>query len=199
MPDLFDRDDFGEEAVTPDIEAPAVALDGAADSPKDGVLLDHDDRVGGLGQTVRSSQPCRAAADDHDGAVGRRCRCASARSGRGVLGIVWRCHAWCGPFLLVPGSIEGPGRSMVGRCDGRTVRQQGLSRSPASHGTHAGLRSERDRNRPALRRLVAGQSWSAEPSVTGGTEPASRYPALANLGHDNAEEPEGRIAGHAQP
>jgi len=33
MPEVLDRLDLGEESVTPDVEAPAVALDRLADAP----------------------------------------------------------------------------------------------------------------------------------------------------------------------
>ena len=76
MPERLDLLDLGEEAVAADVEAPAVALDGAADAADDGVGLEdrRRDAVAG-GELVGRGQAGRPGADDDDvrgraGAVG---------------------------------------------------------------------------------------------------------------------------------
>ena len=86
VPERLDLGHLGEEAVAADVEAPAVALDGAADAADDVVGFEHggvDDA--GAAQLVGRGEPRRAGTDDDDlvvshGGPGHRKRTsASAR------------------------------------------------------------------------------------------------------------------------
>ena len=74
-PQVVDGAHLGEEAVATDVEAPSVALDGAADSADD--IVGFEDRdvggVTGFHQLVRRGEAGRTGADDHDRQIGRRC------------------------------------------------------------------------------------------------------------------------------
>ena len=84
-PQVLDRLHLREEAVAADVEAPAVALGGAADPADDGVGLEHRRRDAPLRQHVRGSEPGRTGAD-HDDGGGRRC--VRVVGGPGVVGRV---------------------------------------------------------------------------------------------------------------
>ena len=67
VPEGLDLLHLGEEAVAADVEAPAVAFDGAADAADDGVGLEDRRRDAVAGdQLVRGRQAGRSGADDHD-------------------------------------------------------------------------------------------------------------------------------------
>ena len=67
VPEGLDLFDLREEAVAADVEAPAVALDGAADAADDGVGLEDRRRDAVAGdQLVGRGQPGRPGADDDD-------------------------------------------------------------------------------------------------------------------------------------
>ena len=68
MPDRLDLGHLGEEAVPADVEAPAVAFDGAADAADDVVGLEDDD-VGDVvaDELERSGEPGGTRTDDDHG------------------------------------------------------------------------------------------------------------------------------------
>ncbi len=70
VPEGLDLGDLGEEAVASQVEAPPVALDGAADAPDDLVRLEDERALAALGQQVRRRQPTGARAGDDDGRFG---------------------------------------------------------------------------------------------------------------------------------
>ena len=65
MPERLDLGDLGEEPVTADVEPPAVALHGSADSADDGVALEHHRGAIGLAELVGGGE-ARRAGSDHD-------------------------------------------------------------------------------------------------------------------------------------
>ena len=89
-PEVVDRLHLGEEAVAADVEAPAVALRGAADAADDGVGLEDGRRHPALGEHVRRGEPGGPGADDDDlvlrAVMGSYGRCARIqRSSAGPL------------------------------------------------------------------------------------------------------------------
>ena len=71
MPERLDLGHLGEEAVAADVEAPAVALDGAADAADDVSASSTVDVLAPLAQLVGGGQPGGAGADDDDVVRGR--------------------------------------------------------------------------------------------------------------------------------
>ena len=70
MPEVLDLGHLGEEAVATDVEAPAVALDRAADAADHVVGLEDDGVLPPFGQQVGRRQPPGARAGDDDGGIG---------------------------------------------------------------------------------------------------------------------------------
>ena len=115
VPEVLDRLDLGEEAVAADVEAPAVALDGAGDAADHVVGL--EDRGGDavLVELEGGGEPGRAGADDHDLGIvhpgwrgyGLQCRELTQAKARGrsvgLLTTRVRCRSSFGR-----GSVAGP-------------------------------------------------------------------------------------------
>ena len=66
VPEVLDGLHLGEEAVAADVEAPAVALDGAGDAADDVVGLEDGGADVVLGELVGRGEAGRTGADDHD-------------------------------------------------------------------------------------------------------------------------------------
>src|SRR5690606_18268839 len=66
VPEVVDLLHLGEEAVAADVEAPAVALDGAADAPDDVVGLEDGRGDAELGELDRRRESGGAGSDDVD-------------------------------------------------------------------------------------------------------------------------------------
>ena len=80
-PEIVDRLHLGEEAMTADVEAPAVALDGAADPADDRVGFEDRARVTRFRELVRGGEAGRTRSDDdHAVDVGRSLRRRDRRS-----------------------------------------------------------------------------------------------------------------------
>ncbi len=82
MPEVLDRLHLGEEAVAADVEAPAVALRGAADAADHVVGLEDGRGDAVLVELEGGGEAGRAGADDHDLVAVAGCRRGSGVGGR---------------------------------------------------------------------------------------------------------------------
>ena len=193
MPQRLDLGDLGEEPVAADVEAPALALGGAADPAHHGVALEHRHGRVPLDQLVRGRQPGRPRPDD-EGVGGLSCP-RSAHAGTSPF------HS-CSPRRILGGWSSAtvlPGGGRVERC---------RRPAPGARRVHGRARPGWPLRVPMVPRVpgrpgivqVTGASTAGEPDVAGPNRPhrtVARRPVRRRGGPRSARRP-GRGPGTAR-